>query len=104
MFRTSRQAGKQTFVSKCTFTSLIIRFLLSFRNPGNAEKSPWCFVEDKSLDRHMEFCNIPKCVDKIWLSIISISGFIAIAVILTFSIYVLKTKNTRGMKNIQNVR
>lgn len=52
----------------------------------------------------MEHCDIPKCVDKIWLSIISISGFITVAVIITFLTYFLKRNGSRGMKNIQNVR
>lgn len=52
----------------------------------------------------MEHCNIPKCVDKIWLSIISISGFITVAIMITILIYFVKRNGSRGMKNIQSVR
>ncbi|XP_030569840.1 tyrosine-protein kinase transmembrane receptor Ror-like [Drosophila novamexicana] len=72
------------------------------RNPGKVEKNPWCFVDDQSLDRSIEPCNIPKCVDKLWLTIISILGLTAVAVILT-SVLILKKKSSRGMKNIQSI-
>lgn len=66
------------------------------------EKTPWCFVDDKSLDRSIEPCDIPKCVDKIWLSIIVTLGLI-IATVVLISILLLKKKKCE-MKNIQNVR
>ncbi|XP_032595238.1 tyrosine-protein kinase transmembrane receptor Ror isoform X1 [Drosophila grimshawi] len=73
------------------------------RNPGSAEKSPWCFVDDRSLDRNIEPCGIPKCVDKIWLSIISILGLTALFVIVIFLMVLFRRKSSRGMKNIQNI-
>ncbi|KRG03866.1 tyrosine-protein kinase transmembrane receptor Ror isoform X3 [Drosophila mojavensis] len=71
------------------------------KNPGSMEKTPWCFVDDKSLDRSIEPCDIPKCVDKIWLSIIVTLGLI-IATVVLISILLLKKKKCE-MKNIQNI-
>ncbi|KAM8715275.1 hypothetical protein ACLKA7_002343 [Drosophila subpalustris] len=73
------------------------------RNPGSAEKSPWCFVDDRSLDRNIEPCQIPKCSDNLWLSIITISGLIVAAFILILLFVFFKKKGSRGMKNLQNI-
>lgn len=73
------------------------------RNPGSAEESPWCFVDDRSLDRNIEPCDIPKCVDKLWLSIISVSGLTVAVFVFILLVIFFKKKGSRGMKNIQNI-
>ncbi|XP_034475478.1 tyrosine-protein kinase transmembrane receptor Ror [Drosophila innubila] len=73
------------------------------RNPGSAEKSPWCFVDDRSLDRNIESCHIPKCSHNLWLRIILISGLIVAAFIIILLFVFFKKKGSQGMKNIQNI-
>ncbi|KAL7299022.1 hypothetical protein TKK_0008118 [Trichogramma kaykai] len=43
------------------------------RNPGGTEQQPWCYVDVNNLSQK-EVCNIPKCVEDIW--IYSVVGFI----------------------------
>ncbi|XP_022250578.1 inactive tyrosine-protein kinase transmembrane receptor ROR1-like [Limulus polyphemus] len=38
------------------------------RNPGGMESQPWCFVADPQARKEM--CEIPKCVDYLWLYIL----------------------------------
>ncbi|XP_022248276.1 inactive tyrosine-protein kinase transmembrane receptor ROR1-like isoform X1 [Limulus polyphemus] len=38
------------------------------RNPGGMESQPWCFVADQQVRKEM--CEIPKCVDYLWLYIL----------------------------------
>nr|XP_042903811.1 inactive tyrosine-protein kinase transmembrane receptor ROR1 isoform X1 [Parasteatoda tepidariorum] len=38
------------------------------RNPGGKETQPWCFTNDPSVRK--ELCNVPQCVDYLWLYIL----------------------------------
>lgn len=43
------------------------------RNPGGKEIQPWCYV-DVNNKMQKEFCNIPKCVENLW--IYAVVGFV----------------------------
>ncbi|XP_077273107.1 tyrosine-protein kinase transmembrane receptor Ror isoform X3 [Temnothorax americanus] len=43
------------------------------RNPGGKEIQPWCYV-DVNNRMQKEFCNIPKCVENLW--IYAVVGFV----------------------------
>ncbi|RLU25724.1 hypothetical protein DMN91_001881 [Ooceraea biroi] len=43
------------------------------RNPGGKESQPWCYV-DVNNRMQKEFCNIPKCVENLW--IYAVVGFV----------------------------
>ncbi|OAD53154.1 Tyrosine-protein kinase transmembrane receptor Ror, partial [Eufriesea mexicana] len=43
------------------------------RNPGDKESQPWCYVYVDSKPQK-EFCNIPKCVENLW--IYAVVGFV----------------------------
>ncbi|XP_034188022.2 tyrosine-protein kinase transmembrane receptor Ror isoform X1 [Osmia lignaria lignaria] len=43
------------------------------RNPGDKEAQPWCYVYVDSKPQR-EFCNIPKCVENLW--IYAVVGFV----------------------------
>ncbi|XP_034100680.2 tyrosine-protein kinase transmembrane receptor Ror [Drosophila albomicans] len=73
------------------------------RNPGSSQNSPWCFVDDKSLDRIIEPCQVQKCAIKLWLSTASIILLIVVLIVATYFIITCKRKNSDGMKNIQNI-
>ncbi|ALC39199.1 Ror, partial [Drosophila busckii] len=73
------------------------------RNPGGAEKSPWCFVDDKSHDRIIETCYIPKCANKIWLTIATIVGVTVVVIGIMLLICCLRRRSSDGIKNIQNI-
>lgn len=74
------------------------------RNPGGTEEKPWCFVDDKSFEKIMEPCNIPKCSDNIWLyiflTIVTVSGLLLIYVVLVLS----RRRRGNEMTSIQNVK
>ncbi|XP_034669609.1 LOW QUALITY PROTEIN: tyrosine-protein kinase transmembrane receptor Ror [Drosophila subobscura] len=74
------------------------------RNPGNVESSPWCFV-DSSSERFIELCDIPKCAEKIWITIAWTTGATIIVFIIFLSILLLQRRNFMhyGMSNIQNI-
>ncbi|GFT86851.1 inactive tyrosine-protein kinase transmembrane receptor ROR1 [Nephila pilipes] len=38
------------------------------RNPGGKETQPWCFTTDPNVRK--EVCNVPQCVDYLWLYIL----------------------------------
>ncbi|KFM72830.1 Tyrosine-protein kinase transmembrane receptor ROR1, partial [Stegodyphus mimosarum] len=38
------------------------------RNPGGKESQPWCFTTDPNVRK--EICNVPQCVDYLWLYIL----------------------------------
>ncbi|XP_055382066.1 tyrosine-protein kinase transmembrane receptor Ror isoform X2 [Condylostylus longicornis] len=73
------------------------------RNPGNHEDRPWCFVGDKSFEKLIEHCEIPKCAEQMWLyiiiSLVALMGFILTIVI----IICYKKSKKPPMANIQNV-
>nr|XP_036226416.1 tyrosine-protein kinase transmembrane receptor Ror [Bactrocera oleae] len=73
------------------------------RNPGNVEERPWCFVDDKSFEKSIELCDIPKCADKMWFYIFVTIGTV-IACVIFYMVYVcMKKRREGGMTNIQNI-
>ncbi|XP_046865864.1 tyrosine-protein kinase transmembrane receptor Ror isoform X2 [Drosophila willistoni] len=75
------------------------------RNPGKVKNKPWCFVED-SADRTIEVCNIPKCADKVWFTIVIVTGTVVAAIFIIIFLTVVLKRNTHvrnGMTNIQNI-
>ncbi|XP_037928086.1 tyrosine-protein kinase transmembrane receptor Ror [Teleopsis dalmanni] len=73
------------------------------RNPGNTEDRPWCFVDDKSFEKLIEPCDIPKCADKIWFYIFITFGGIVCLLILYIVLIFFKRRQSNGMTNIQNI-
>ncbi|XP_036226416.2 tyrosine-protein kinase transmembrane receptor Ror [Bactrocera oleae] len=73
------------------------------RNPGNVEERPWCFVDDKSFEKSIELCDIPKCADKMWFYIFVTIGTV-IGCVIFYMVYVcMKKRREGGMTNIQNI-
>ncbi|XP_039949267.1 tyrosine-protein kinase transmembrane receptor Ror [Bactrocera neohumeralis] len=73
------------------------------RNPGNVEERPWCFVDDKSFEKIIELCDIPKCADKMWFYIFVTIGTV-IGCVIFYMVYVcVKKRREGGMTNIQNI-
>ncbi|XP_065355411.1 tyrosine-protein kinase transmembrane receptor Ror [Calliphora vicina] len=73
------------------------------RNPGSMEDRPWCFVGDKSFEKIMEPCDIPKCSDSIWVYIYMIMGSLLSIFLVYVIIYVWRRRGNHGMTNIQNI-
>ncbi|XP_019700649.1 tyrosine-protein kinase transmembrane receptor Ror isoform X1 [Harpegnathos saltator] len=53
------------------------------RNPGGKESQPWCYV-DVNKRMQKEFCNIPKCVENLWIyavvGFVIMGGFVTILI------------------------
>ncbi|XP_037894224.1 tyrosine-protein kinase transmembrane receptor Ror [Glossina fuscipes] len=73
------------------------------RNPGSVEDKPWCFVGDKSFEKIIEPCNIPKCSDSIWMYIFTTLGALLSFLFMFIFLKLLKRKKNNGMTNIQNI-
>ncbi|KAH8273781.1 hypothetical protein KR044_000261, partial [Drosophila immigrans] len=73
------------------------------RNPGSSQTSPWCFVDDKSLDRTIEPCQVQKCAIKLWLHTASIILVIVAIIVTMYLLVTCKRRGSDGMKNIQNI-
>ncbi|XP_054742256.1 tyrosine-protein kinase transmembrane receptor Ror [Anastrepha obliqua] len=73
------------------------------RNPGNVEERPWCFVDDKSFEKIIELCDIPKCADKMWFYIFVTIGTVIGCVVFYMFYVCLKKRRNGGMTNIQNI-
>ncbi|XP_058460965.1 tyrosine-protein kinase transmembrane receptor Ror [Malaya genurostris] len=70
------------------------------RNPGGEQASPWCFVD---LKKTIEFCEIQKCSERMWLYlIVSFVAFIT-TLIVVISIVCCKKYRKHGVSNIQNI-
>lgn len=74
-----------------------------YSNPGNVEERPWCFVDDKSFEKSIELCDIPKCADKMWFYIFVTIGTVIGCVIFYMVYMCMKKRREGGMTNIQNV-
>ncbi|CAB3364413.1 Hypothetical predicted protein [Cloeon dipterum] len=64
------------------------------RNPGGQEQQPWCFIGPS----HREICDVPKCVDNMWLyAIVGAAGvtFIVLLLLLYCCIRMRKSKARR---------
>ncbi|XP_029735842.2 tyrosine-protein kinase transmembrane receptor Ror isoform X2 [Aedes albopictus] len=70
------------------------------RNPGGEREFPWCYVD---LKKTMEFCDIPRCSERMWLYIIV--GFIAFCTLIVVIVTIVCCKKYRkhGVSNIQNI-
>ncbi|XP_037813776.1 tyrosine-protein kinase transmembrane receptor Ror [Lucilia sericata] len=73
------------------------------RNPGSMEDRPWCFVGDKSFEKIIEPCDIPKCSDSIWVYIYMTMGALLSIFLIYVIIHVLRRRGNHGMTNIQNI-
>ncbi|KAM7353618.1 tyrosine-protein kinase transmembrane receptor Ror [Cochliomyia hominivorax] len=73
------------------------------RNPGSMEDRPWCFVGDKSFEKIIEPCNIPKCSDSIWVYIYITIGALLSIFLLYVVVHYFRRKTNHGMTNIQNI-
>ncbi|XP_015594291.1 tyrosine-protein kinase transmembrane receptor Ror isoform X2 [Cephus cinctus] len=53
------------------------------RNPGGKEAQPWCYV-DANNRMQQEYCNIPKCVENLWIyavvGVVLTGGFVIILI------------------------
>lgn len=78
-------------------------FAKNFRNPGSMEDRPWCFVGDKSFEKIIEPCDIPKCSDSIWVYIYMTMGALLSIFLMYVIIYSFRRRRNHGMTNIQNV-
>ncbi|XP_017892247.1 LOW QUALITY PROTEIN: tyrosine-protein kinase transmembrane receptor Ror-like [Ceratina calcarata] len=71
------------------------------RNPGDKESQPWCYVYVDSKPQR-EFCNIPKCVENLWIyafvGFVLTGGFVVILV--CYCCCYRSRKSTRQMNHL----
>lgn len=70
------------------------------RNPKGQETQPWCYIDKQKT---IEFCNIPKCAEKMWLYIIVGTLVSGLSLFLLVVILCCRKCKTKGVSNIQNV-
>lgn len=70
------------------------------RNPKGQEMQPWCYI-----DKHktIEYCNITKCAEKMWLYIIAGTLILGMSLFLLVIILCCRKCKRKGVSNIQNV-
>ncbi|KAL9699926.1 hypothetical protein quinque_003367 [Culex quinquefasciatus] len=70
------------------------------RNPGGEQSSPWCYTD---LKKTIEFCEITKCSDRMWLYLIV--GFVAFSTVIVLVVTIVCCRKYRkhGVSNIQNI-
>ncbi|XP_058831666.1 tyrosine-protein kinase transmembrane receptor Ror [Topomyia yanbarensis] len=70
------------------------------RNPGGDQVAPWCYVD---LKKTIEFCQIQKCSDRMWIYLIV--GFVVFVatIIISISVVCCKKFKKHGVSNIQNI-
>ena len=69
------------------------------RNPGGKESQPWCYVASKDKTQK-EFCNIPKCVENLW--IYGVVGFVFTAGLVIISVCYCCCYRTRKSRRQSN--
>ncbi|XP_074593104.1 tyrosine-protein kinase transmembrane receptor Ror-like isoform X2 [Brevipalpus obovatus] len=60
------------------------------RNPGGILSQPWCFVQNSKIER--AFCDIPKCLDTLWVYLIIPIAGASTLFILVGMIILIKTR------------
>lgn len=71
------------------------------RNPKGQESQPWCYIDKQKT---IEYCNITKCAEKMWLYIIAGTLILALSLFLIVIILCCRKCKRKGVSNIQNVR
>lgn len=70
------------------------------RNPRGMEEQPFCYIDrTKTID----FCNIPKCAERMWLYIIMGTLISGLSLFLLVVIFCCRKCKTKGVSNIQSV-
>ncbi|XP_053985343.1 tyrosine-protein kinase transmembrane receptor Ror isoform X1 [Hylaeus volcanicus] len=71
------------------------------RNPGNSESQPWCYVDVNHM-MQKEFCDIPKCVENLW--IYAVVGFVLtggfVVILICYCCCYRSRKSTRQMNHL----
>ncbi|XP_063705293.1 tyrosine-protein kinase transmembrane receptor Ror isoform X2 [Culicoides brevitarsis] len=70
------------------------------RNPKGQESQPWCYVDKQKT---IEYCNITKCAEKMWLYIIAGTLVLALTLFLIVIIICCRKCKKKGVSNIQNI-
>ncbi|XP_059220270.1 tyrosine-protein kinase transmembrane receptor Ror isoform X2 [Stomoxys calcitrans] len=73
------------------------------RNPGGVEKEPWCFVGEKSFEKNVELCDIPKCSDNLWMYISTTIATIACLLLIYTILFISRRRRCNEMTSIQNI-
>ncbi|XP_059622475.1 tyrosine-protein kinase transmembrane receptor Ror [Phlebotomus argentipes] len=73
------------------------------RNPGGVHPEPWCYVDNVSLEKVIEPCNIPRCSERMWLYVIISFVSLAMGILCVVCLVVCRKWRKRGMTNIQNI-
>lgn len=71
------------------------------RNPKGQESQPWCYIDKQKT---IEYCNITKCAEKMWLYIIAGTLILGMSLFLIVIILCCRKCKRKGVSNIQNVR
>lgn len=71
------------------------------RNPRGMETQPWCYIDRAKT---VEYCQISKCAEKMWLYIISGTLISGVSLFLLVVVFCCRKCKTKGVSNIQNVR
>lgn len=77
--------------------------MYSYRNPGATQSQPWCYVDSKITDKTYEVCDIPKCINRIWLYTGCIFGSIFGLIVLCIITSYFKKRKRNETTNIQNI-
>lgn len=70
------------------------------RNPKGQEMQPWCYIDKQKT---IEYCNITKCAEKMWLYIIAGTLILGLSLFLFVIILCCRKCKRKGVSNIQNV-
>ncbi|XP_055626293.1 tyrosine-protein kinase transmembrane receptor Ror [Toxorhynchites rutilus septentrionalis] len=70
------------------------------RNPGGELQSPWCYTD---LKKTMEFCDIAKCSERMWLYVIVCFVTFAGSIVIAITVVCCRKYRKHGVSNIQNI-
>ncbi|GAB0087759.1 Tyrosine-protein kinase transmembrane receptor Ror [Sergentomyia squamirostris] len=73
------------------------------RNPGNVHPQPWCYVDNVSVEKQIEFCHIPRCSDRMWLYVIISFVSLAMGILVVVCVFCCRKWRKHGTTNIQNI-